>query len=317
MEKISIIVAIYNVAEYLDECIESLMAQTYENVEIVLVDDGSTDASLEICQKYAAISSKINVAHKENGGLSDARNYGIKISNGEYLMFVDGDDTLDQFACEVLYKALKEKETDVSIGNLYKEGEGDVRDQEHFCLYSAEDAIGEMLRETSFNTSACGKLYKKELFQEISFPKGKLYEDLGTIYKILDQANTVVYVPYDLYYYRTRENSITKQKFNPKKMDLFVVTDEMIVFLENKYPQIVQTALNRRTRYAISFLKEIAICKSNEKECIKKLRDYVKENIWAYLKSPYKLTSKLFGISITINYSLASVLMRRMTKCRN
>jgi glycosyltransferase involved in cell wall biosynthesis len=317
MERISIIVPVYNVEEYLGECIDSLIEQTYENVEILLVDDGSTDSSLEICKKYAEINKKIKVTHKENGGLSDARNFGISIAKGEYLMFIDSDDTLEQSACEVLYHALKDNNADVAIGDLFKENEKHNENETSPIIYSAEEAICEMLRETSFNTSACGKLYKRELFRDIFFPKGKLYEDLGTIYKVLDRATRVVYVPYDLYYYRTRENSITTRSFNPRKMDLFLLTDEMISFLKEEYPQAVQIAVNRRTRYAISFLKEIAICRTEEKVCVDKLRRYVKENIREYLKSSYKITSKLFGIGIVINYSAVSIAMRGINKCRS
>ena len=310
MKKISIIVPVYNVEDYIKECLDSLVAQTCKDVEIVIVDDGSKDGSIVICEEYAKKYSNIRIYQKENGGLSDARNYGIKVADAEYLMFVDSDDTLTPDACEVLLKVIEEQNADISIGELYREGPNKIGTE--VKMYEPTEALAEILRETSFSTSACGKLFRKELFEKVEFPKGMLFEDFGTVYKLFFEAERIAYIPHDLYFYRVRENSITTQRFTTRKMDLFKIADEIDAYIKEHCPELMKVSKNRRTRYAISFLKEIAIGGAERKEDTEQLLAYVKDDILSYLGSPYKITSKLFGVASAINYNAVVWMVRKL-----
>lgn len=310
MEKISIIVPVYNVEDYIKECLDSLVAQTYKDIEIVIVDDGSKDGSIAICEEYAKRYDNIVIYTKENGGLSDARNYGIKVAKAPYLMFVDSDDTLTPDACEVLLKLLEEQNVDIAIGELYRKGPNKVGTT--VKMYEPVEALAEILRETSFSTSACAKLFKRELFEKVEFPKGMLFEDFGTVYKLFFEAKRIAYLEHDLYFYRVRENSITTQRFTTRKMDLFKIADEIDAYIEAHCKDLMKISKNRRTRYAISFLKEIAIGGAERKEDVEQLLSYVKSDIVSYLGSPYKITSKLFGVASAINYKAVVWMLRKI-----
>lgn len=310
-KKISIIVPVYNVEDYLAECIESIIKQTYADIEILLVDDGSKDGSLAICREYEQKDARIRVLTKINGGLSDARNFGMAHATGDYYMFLDSDDTITPDACEVLYELI-DAGAEVAIGELYKQPDAVLRTDKAAKWYTPAEALKVILEETSFSTSACAKLFDKKVFEGILFPVGKLFEDLATVYKVLYQAEKIAFINYDVYYYRVRENSITTQAFNVRKMDLFEFTAQIREFVEANCPEALKAADNRRTRYAISFLKEIAYCKEREEACVKELLGYVKADIWSYLFSPYKLSSKLFGLVCVINYNMASAVLRKL-----
>ena len=310
MEKISIIVPVYNVEAYIEECLESLVNQSCKEIEIVIVDDGSKDGSIAICKEYAKKYPCIQIYQKENGGLSDARNYGIKVAKAKYLMFVDSDDTLTPDACEVLLEVLEKHDADISIGELYRKGPN--KKGTEVKMYEPTEALAEILRETSFSTSACGKLFKRELFKCVEFPKGMLFEDFGTVYKLFFEAKRIAYIEHDLYFYRVRENSITTQRFHTRKMDLFRIADEIDVYIKENCPELMKVSKNRRTRYAISFLKEIALGGAERKEDIAQLKAYVKDDIISYLGSPYKVTSKLFGVASAINYEAVVWILRKL-----
>ena len=189
-DKISVVVPIYNVEKYLEKCIKSILNQTYNNLEIILVNDGSTDNCLNICKKFEKIDKRIFVINKENGGLSEARNYGIDKATGKYITFVDSDDYIDEDYLEFLYKNLIINNCDISICNpriVYEDG-GKSRTLYKYCfpqniVLEGEKALEMMLYQKKFDNSAWGKLYKINLFDEIRYPVGKLYEDIATTYK--------------------------------------------------------------------------------------------------------------------------------------
>ena len=213
-EKISIIVPIYNVEKYIKDCVNSLIRQDYENIEIILVDDGSTDDSGSICDEYEKNNKNVFSYHKKNGGLSDARNYGIDKSNGKYIAFVDGDDIVENDYISFMYNLIKKENVKISacgIKKLYDNGT--IKDdnfkniQKKFIGDEAEiylNIIG------YFNVSACNKLFEKELFNRIRFPKGKKSEDWFIMYKIVEKAGEIYYDSTPKYIYRQRTGSITK-----------------------------------------------------------------------------------------------------------
>ena len=217
---ISIIVPIYNVQVYLRSCIESILSQTYLNLEIILVDDGSTDDCPAICEEYAQKDNRIVVVHKKNGGLSDARNEGLKISKGEYITFVDSDDLVSKYFIETLYSAISLCSVKLAICLVRcffdEQKLIDERTTTLFDIYDKKRALQQFC-SLNFNKStpfisACSKMYHRSLFDSISFPIGKIYEDVYAGYRIIDQVDKVVAVSCSLYYYRMRNDGIMGQK---------------------------------------------------------------------------------------------------------
>ena len=224
-ELISVIVPIYNTEKYLVECIESIREQTYSNIEIILVDDGSTDASIEICDEFSKKDSRVRVFHKENEGSAVAKNFGIQQSKGEYIILVDSDDTVSDKMIEVPYTHIKEKNADIAIGNYYIYDESD----KNFYFYvtdkdfSVEElAIQEIMNRQAgdwqFNSSAfilpTFKLIKKELFKEVQFSNGRRFDDEATMHRFYLLASKIIFINDNLYRYRQRSGSIMRSKFD-------------------------------------------------------------------------------------------------------
>ena len=208
---ISIIVPVYNIEKYLQKCIKSIINQTYKNIEIILVDDGSKDNSGKICDEFKQIDNRIKVIHKENGGLSDARNAGLKIAKGEYIGFVDSDDYIAQDMFETLYKLAKENNADISIVSFYEIYNGKVigvRDFKSLEEMDKIEAMKELLIDTKIQSYAWNKLFKKELFENIEFPTNKNFEDIATTLLLFEKANKVMLLEDPKYYYVRRDNSI-------------------------------------------------------------------------------------------------------------
>ena len=211
-ELISIIVPVYNVKQYLERCIKSILGQTYKNIEIILVDDGSTDGSEIMCDEYKKINPNIKVIHKENGGLSDARNYGIEMAQGEYIAFIDSDDFIDSRMIEILHKNLKNTNSDISVCRsymFYDEKDIKVKDvKENVLIYDGMDILRTMYDDYLVTVVAWNKLYKKKIFNNIRYPKGKVIEDSAVLHYILTDINRICYSNLELYYYFQRTESI-------------------------------------------------------------------------------------------------------------
>lgn len=221
---ISIVVPIYNVEQYLQRCLDSIIKQTYQNLQIILVDDGSTDNCPQICDEIEKKDNRIEVIHKKNGGLSDARNTGIEKSIGEFITFIDSDDYISKDYIEILHSLIMENFAQVSIIDLYKTSKSDESYKNKNIRVEVLDqnkAISEMLYSKLYSTSACGKLFQKSLFNNIEFPLRKYSEDLFTIYKVLNNASKIVYSNQTCYYYFRREGSIIVSDFNVHKLDVF------------------------------------------------------------------------------------------------
>ena len=208
---ISIIIPVYKVEKYLEKCIESVLKQTYTNLQIILVDDGSPDNCGKICDEYAKKDPRIEVIHKVNGGLSDARNVGIAKAKGKYIGFVDSDDYIKEDMYEILINLIKEYDSDVSICNLYDviDGKEYIRNNENGIQeYSRLEILKEVLLDKNIQSYAWNKLYKKELFDEIKYPIGKKYEDIGTTFYVFEKCNKIVVTSEPEYYYLKRSDSL-------------------------------------------------------------------------------------------------------------
>ena len=220
---VSVIVPCYNVEQYLPQCIDSILNQTYQNLEVWLVDDGSPDRCGEICDEYAKKDARIKVIHKKNGGLADARNVALDVITGEYVVCVDSDDYISPTHIEGLYHLIEKYGADVSVNTFCPFYEGASPNP---SPKSAKDWVLDGLHATEmmfyqehFDTTAWGKMYKASLFDGIRYPKGLLFEDLPTTYRLLLKANKVVFNDEQSYFYLLRSNSIEGAAFSPHKLD--------------------------------------------------------------------------------------------------
>ena len=221
MEKISVIVPIYMSESYLEKCLDSILNQTYQNLEIILINDGSTDGSSVICQRYKNQDSRVKVFHKSNGGVASSRNRALEVVTGDYIVFVDNDDWLELDHIQNLYDLLKKTDADIAIGNFtqFIEEEGSFlihigRDNYFERVYSPFEWFYHQY-DSMYNLSQCftvpwAKLYKRELFKEIVYPTDKKVEDDYTTYKVYLQANKIVYMNKAIYIHRKRSTSVTR-----------------------------------------------------------------------------------------------------------
>ena len=214
-ELISIIVPVYNVEKYLDRCIESILAQSYTNFELLLIDDGSTDGSLRICKEYEELDTRIRTFHKKNGGLSDARNFGLDRMKGQYVTFIDSDDYVGSDYLKILFEMIEDGISDVTIVGVEDFYENkmtvDISQDDVRTVIKREDIFKEMVKFDKFTWSACAKLFKRELFERNRFPVGALYEDLRIIPYMLCGCNVISCSSYkQYYYYINRVGSITR-----------------------------------------------------------------------------------------------------------
>ncbi|MBR2289251.1 MAG: glycosyltransferase family 2 protein [Clostridia bacterium] len=242
MEKlVSIIVPVYNVEKYLARCVETIMAQTYQNIEIILVDDGSKDNSGKMCDEFASQDSRIKVIHKENGGISDVRNQGMKVATGDYIGFVDSDDYIAEDMFETLVNLLEENDADISIVSFYEYYNGillGVRKNEEKEIMSKTEAIKELLIDRKIQSYTWNKLFKRELFDGLQFPTGKNFEDIATLLLIFERANKVVLWENPKYYYLRRDDSIVGVRNTKTYTDYLEVIYDKYLYLKDKYPEI-------------------------------------------------------------------------------
>jgi len=313
-ELISVVIPVYNVEKYLDNCLTSVLNQTYQNIEILLVDDGSTDESGKICDLYAKKDERIIVFHKTNGGLSSARNYGLEKSKGKYITFIDSDDDIENDYIEYLYYLLKRYHTDMSICSysiVEREEKKSIGEKYSEVLLTTEECLERMLNDKGFTVSACAKLYKKTLFNEVLFPEKKLCEDNGTTYKIIMQCNNIAYGPESKYNYYKRENSIMTSNFNRRKLDLIELTEEMCDKIDSKFPSLKEATERRRSYARFSVLRQMGNTKldnelNTEKEKIidelKKNKEKLFRNSNSSLRDKAAMISLLFGNNV-FNFS--------------
>lgn len=219
-ETVSVIVPCYKVEPYLTRCVDSILRQTYRDLEVILVDDGSPDRCGELCDEYAATDPRVLVVHQSNRGLSAARNSGLELMTGQFVLFVDGDDWLDVACVETLHRILVETEADIAVSNLLRTsdeqgvlsaGSGQV------IVLSREDAIHHILKPRYGSmVAACGKLFPASLFDHVRFPTGRLHEDAFTTYRLILHSRKIALTTSPLYVYWQRPDSIMGSPFNPR-----------------------------------------------------------------------------------------------------
>ncbi len=301
-ELVSVIVPIYKVEAFLDRCVQSILNQTYSNLEVILVDDGSPDNCGRMCDEYALKDSRVRVIHKENGGLSDARNAGIAKATGAYITFIDSDDYVEADYVQVLYDTLKRGKAMMAISShrvLYDGGMVLSKGTDENTVLDPATVLDRMLYHEDIDLSAWGKLYARQLWENVRFPKGRLFEDAATTYKLMDKCSRIAVDSKETYNYIIRQNSISNNEFSPKKMDLIVSTGEMCRYVRSKYPKLAPAA-DRRLMYAyLSTLSQLAMSKKRFPKEQKELMSYIKKNGKTVLKDKRAPKRDKMGIIMT------------------
>ena len=323
---ISVIVPVYNVEKYLRKCIDSVLAQTYNNIEVILVDDGSPDNCGKICDEYSLMDSRIKVIHKENGGLSDARNKGIEAANGKYIMFVDSDDYISNTMIDTMYKHIISDDSDMVICRLLHVDEaGNVTNDfldmcPHNNMIMSSDNILKWIAKEDilFFVVACCKLYKRSLWSDIRFPKGKLHEDEFVAHHIIGLCNLISFIDEPLYYYVQHGGSITNSKWSVKRLDAVEAYLDRTDYYFNKNYNFEAVNIFRSTisiytyrsnkiindTYALSRKQEL-------KTAIKKV--YVKNIYKIFKNSSFK--SFLYLTLLIIDHRLFYLAVKVFRKC--
>lgn len=280
---ISVIVPVYNVENYLSRCVDSLINQTYTSLEIILVDDGSPDNCPKICDSYALKDNRIKVIHKKNGGLSDARNAGMRIASGKYVSFIDSDDYVSVDFFEVLYNTLISENSDVVECCVVK-----FYDKEHVKAYTDDlkitnfdtiDGLNALISEDPFHQHVWNKLYKSELIINIPFVIGKLNEDEFWTYQVFGRAKKVTKINKTMYYYFQRENSIMGNTYNLRRLDSLEGKYNRQKYIEEKFP-----LLSHRARIDM-FASCMFACQSSMRYLEKRDKRKAKKIILQYVKS--------------------------------
>ena len=239
---VSIIVPVYKVENYLDKCLESIIAQTHKNLQIILIDDGSPDGCGQICDEFAKNDSRITVVHQKNMGLSAARNAGFEIMEGKYIGFVDSDDYIAADMYESLLNAIEKYDTDISMCSYYKVENNVVSAAEYpetkDRIYSKHEALKELLIDHKIQNYVWNKLYKTELFTGIRFPDGKEFEDIATIFYLFEKIDSIVKISQTKYYYVTRPESIVNDVSRKTINNYLEFSIERYIYINKKYPEL-------------------------------------------------------------------------------
>ncbi len=309
---ISIIVPVYNVKEYLSECLSSIIKQTYRNLEIIVIDDESTDGSLEICREFADKDNRITLLPMSHAGVSAARNLGLEKATGEYVSFVDSDDFADADMYEYLFRILKENDADISACTYTNEGKGRKNVPELYTgklhLFSNKEIINELVDDRLVKSYVWGKLYKKELFDGIQFPDGKYFEDIAISCMIYYKAKRIAFSCVPKYHYRTRATSITGNYVPLRKYHCFLAWYERDKFLLGKdFDDRCSVKLTKRGIHEVSHMilcPQTPELKEMERDILRKVKEkkditYKQIGIFMAIKryflfSHYKLYSKSY-----------------------
>lgn len=244
---VSVIVPIYNVESYLNRCVDSLVNQTYHNLEIILVDDGSPDNCSQMCDDWTKKDSRIKVIHKENGGLSDARNAGMDLATGDVISFIDSDDWIDLKAFESILNSMKKDGSDiVSCGVKWVNEDGkllrtdSVKEHE---LLNPHDAMRELLHDGKLKQHVWNKLYRRNMMENIPFEKGKYHEDVFWSYQVIGKAKSVSVIPDSYYNYVQRADSIMGESYSPKRLDALDAMQLRCDYMNKHFPDLYNDAL--------------------------------------------------------------------------
>jgi len=311
-QKISIIIPVYNVEKYLDRCLNGVIEQSYKNLEIILVDDGSTDSSGEICDRYAAKDSRIVVIHKENGGISVARNTALDICTGSLVAFVDSDDAISNDYIESLFDALNNYSVDISVCGYNK--------QNDICFCSGDSEVEvfensqipeQIYSKKNIGLIPWGKLIKRDLIGDLRFMIGRINQDDLFSLQIFERAEKIAKINRPLYYYTVNNTGVTYNKYGPRKIDILPISYEKLKIVERKWPDYLGVALYSASCSFIDVHIEYArrgLCKDNvfrEKLLIDR------EDLYKFFTSHREKQSGLINKKINFYYNNTGKIMIR------
>lgn len=314
---ISVIVPVYNVEGYLWRCVNSLLQQTYSNLEIILVDDGSTDNCPSLCDEFAKQDKRIKVIHKANGGLSDARNAGMKVMSGDYVSFIDSDDWVNIHFYEVLTDVMKKEDCDIvqcerEILHGEKGEFSSAVTEYNVETYDAQNALELLIDEEKFKQVVWNKLYKRENIC-LEFRKGMINEDEFWTYKVFGEAEKVAYIDAPMYYYFQREGSIINSKYSLKRLHVIEALVERYQYMREKYPMLTDKAAFS-VYCACLYAYQMSI-KYLDKEDKKKACEYIKGIVQQFYPSKKILSEKSVSMRVWAGCSKLSFDMTCRLRC--
>lgn len=286
IDRISVIVPVYNGGKYIKKCLYDLMNQTYKKYEVIIIDDGSTDETPEICKSICKKDSRFKYFYQKNSGVSAARNLGIDLSEGQYIVFVDADDTVSIHLLEYLYQGIKEFDATISICGSEKTS---VRDKSfyegepHYVIMENDTLLEELYDEDDMKLwCVWGKMYASSLFDKIRFERGRMYEDVDIVYRILSKADKVVNCREVYYHYYSNPDSATKKTYSLKRLDQLWATERLIEFLKCQNNETLYCQILNQYLYLISYhyneIKKNQLGKRYLKELKKKMRLNMRHN---------------------------------------
>jgi glycosyltransferase involved in cell wall biosynthesis len=308
---VSIIIPVYNVQDYLARCVDSVLTQTYTDLEIILVDDGSIDISGDICDEYALLDARVRVIHKENGGLSDARNAGLDVARGNYVAFIDADDYVHPSFVELLLKTINETGAQIAVSTWQELKDGDkprkVKTKRPRCtILTQEEAISSVFYQKKLNHSACSRIFETQLFNNLRFPEGMLYEDLAIIYPLLCKVEKVALINTPMYYYMHRQGSIitTMSLRRTHVLDHIERIEEQVT---DEAPQYLPAVRSRHLSACFNMLRLMPIDDPKWQATKERCWDYIKNMRFLCIKdSKVRLKNKIacllsyFGVAFLI-----------------
>ena len=277
-EKVSVIIPAYNAEKYLSECLDSVLNQTHQNIELIIVNDGSEDNTKVILDQYAARYENIKVVHTENGGVSRARNMGLDNADGKYVMFLDSDDLLVPNAVEILLRDLTDSNAGVAIGSMDSKTENIEADLQGTSvnIWNGTEALEKSLEDNPFMYSSCAKLYKREFVENVRFSEGrKIHEDSYFVFRVFLNKPIVIARDIHIYKYRVNENSASHEAFSEKYFDILYFANEKYKTVEENYPHLLDKAKNMLVKSNIAMLQ--CLLNTNEKKYKKDIKNCIRE----------------------------------------
>jgi len=312
---ISVIVPVYNVAQYLEKSIASIQQQTYQNLEIILVDDGATDESGRLCEQIAEQDERVLVYHKENEGLSQARNDGLKQAHGDYVIFIDSDDYIHPEMIASLYQQLVKEDADVSscgVMNVYANSESpQTENQDDYFICDTEIFLREYLIGEKIPGTICNKLIKKEIAAQLTFPKGLIYEDAYYHFDLIKVAKKYVVNTKPYYYYFHRGDSITTKPYTEKDLAYIDIYQKFYTEIVKEYPNLTEVAFFRLA-YAHFFILDKMLLDDNFKEFkdYPRIYGYLKKHAFAIFKNTiFRKGRRISALALFVNVRLYRILL--------
>lgn len=310
---ISVIIPCYNTEKYLSKCIESVLNQTYSNLEIILINDGSTDNSLAIMQKYAKENKKISIIDQQNKGVAYSRNLGISAANGEYVIFVDSDDFVSKYYCEALYNAIQENKADIAMCHVTKILENQVPEEKEINTlgktYTKTETIYNLIKHGDFYDFPVAKLYSKKALKNVKFPIGRIYEDSATMPIVYANIDRAVVLEDAYYFYVQRENSITTAKYVMKNLnDNYLAIHDRYIFLSANVPEMKDVIISGYIRNILTIFDRVYLIADEEL-----IHSEIVTNLEAELKTLIEDVDKNVLFQILNNY-LATLFLLLQSK---